>query len=66
MTKLKFSCAPSDCLLSNSVVLNCLVFLKWEIELDVKYSCRVVLSASHHEVHSRLDHICSEFLMDLS
>lgn len=43
MTKLKFSCALSDLLLSNLVVLNCLVFLKWEIELDVKYSCRVAL-----------------------
>lgn len=65
MTKLKFSCAPSDCSLSNLVVLSCLVLLKQEIELDVKYSCRVALSAFPHEVRGHLVHICSEVLMNL-
>lgn len=48
------------------VVLCCLVFLKPEVELDAKCSCRVVLSDSSHEVHSCLDDVCSEFLMNLS
>lgn len=48
------------------VVLCCLVLSKWEVELDVKCLCRVVLSDSSHEVHSCLDDICSEFLLNLS
>lgn len=32
------------------LVLCCLVILKWEVELDVKCGCRVVLSDSSHEV----------------
>lgn len=48
------------------VVLCCLVILKWEEELDVKCGCRVVLSDSSHEVHSCLDDVCSEFLLNLS
>lgn len=32
------------------LVLCCLVILKWEVELDVKWGCRVVLSDSSREV----------------
>lgn len=38
-------------------------FSNMDSTLDVKYTCRVALSA--HEEYSSLNHICSHFLMDL-